>query len=75
MPTLPTECLYFNSVDPSAAQRLQSGSDPIPILNGLDWTEGTGLARSLQDSVQNSRVFGGCSTESVSNIIIKRKAV
>ena len=53
------------SVNPQAAQQLQtSGEDPIPILNNLDWT-GTELARRLQDSVQNSTVAGICGNENV----------
>ena len=35
------------------------------ILNRLNWGDNAELARSLQDSVLNSQVFGYCSRENV----------
>lgn len=63
-------CSFF-SVNPEAAQSIIANpNDFVNIVNGLDWTESPMLARQLQDSVQNSTVFGVCGNENVRKDIV-----
>ena len=62
---------FLFSVDPDAANSIVSNPDRfLEIGNGLQWSENPELARQLQDSVQNSPVFGFCGAENVRKLLI-----